>query len=194
MPTSRLKRRRSRRLGGAAAAASVLALVLTGCVGAAEPTPTPTPTEAAPIFASDEEALAAAEQAYAAQLVVVDELSHAGGVAIEKLEEVATAEYAAGISASLERLSASGMRTTGATTFDTVELIEHFEADDVAHVSAYVCLDIGDTRVVDSSGADVTPPDRILRAPLQVRFESRFLGANQLLVAGTEPWSGDDFC
>ena len=55
MPTSRLKRRSPRRLGAALAVAGALALVLTGCVGTAEPTPTPTATKAAPVFASDEE-------------------------------------------------------------------------------------------------------------------------------------------
>ena len=60
MPISRPKRRPLRRPGAALVAAGALALMLTGCVGAPGATPTPTPTEAAPIFASDEEALAAA--------------------------------------------------------------------------------------------------------------------------------------
>ncbi len=66
MPISRLKRRAPRRLGAALAAVGALALVLTGCVGSPAPTQSPTPTEAAPIFASDEEALAAAVEAYEA--------------------------------------------------------------------------------------------------------------------------------
>ena len=196
MPISRPKRRAPRRLGAALPAAGALALVLTGCVGATEanPTPTPTPTAAAPIFASDEEALAAAEQAYAAQLALVDELSHGGGEATDRLEEIATPEYASGISASLERLNKAGLYTTGTTAYDNFDLIEQFELDGVAHVSAYVCLDVGDTRVIDAAGADVTPGDRRVRAPLQVSLESKANGANHLVVAGAEPWSGDDFC
>ena len=194
MPISRLKRRAPRRLGAALAAFGALALVLTGCVGSPAPTQSPTPTEAAPIFASDEEALAAAEQAYAAQLALVDELSHAGGETTDRLEEIATPEYASGISASLQRLNEAGMHTTGTTTYDNFDLIEQFEVDGVAHVSAYVCLDVGDTRVIDAVGADVTPADRRVRAPLQVSLESNADGANQLVVAGAEPWSGDDFC
>ena len=194
MPISRLKRRPLRRLGAALAAVGALGLVLTGCVGSPAPTPSPTSTEAAPIFASDEAALAAAEQAYAAQLALVDELSHAGGETTDRLEEIATPDYASGISASLERLNEAGMHTTGTTKYDHFDLMEQFEVDGVAHVSAYVCLDVGDTRVIDAVGADVTPADRRVRAPLQVSLESRADRANHLVVAGAEPWSGDDFC
>ena len=60
------------------AAAFVLA-ALSGCVQTTEK-PTPTPTAAAtPAFASDEEALAAAEKAYAAYLAVLDDVTADGG-------------------------------------------------------------------------------------------------------------------
>ncbi len=89
MPTSRLKRRPSRRLGAALAAAGALALVLTGCVGGATPTSSPTPTEAAPIFASDEEALAAAVSAYELYLMASAEDHKDGGRASpERIEPV----------------------------------------------------------------------------------------------------------
>ena len=61
-----------------AAAASLLtlllAVLLSGCASTTEPKPTltPTATDAAPVFASDEEALAAATEAYRAYLVVSD--------------------------------------------------------------------------------------------------------------------------
>ena len=64
MPDAR-PRRLTPRVAALLGSAGVLALALSGCAGA--PTPTPTPpssASAAPIFASDEEALAAAEAAY----------------------------------------------------------------------------------------------------------------------------------
>src|SRR5699024_4685325 len=37
-------------------------------------------------------------------------------------------------------------------------------------VTADVCLDVGATRVIDSAGADVTPPDRQAVVGLEVEF------------------------
>ena len=86
MPISRPKRRAPRRLGAALAAAGALALVLTGCVGSPAPTPSPTPTEAAPIFASDEEALAAAVKAYELYTrSVASQVTDDGGVEPERV-------------------------------------------------------------------------------------------------------------
>ena len=59
----------------------LLAVLLSGCASTTEPQPTltPTATDAAPLFASDEEALAAATEAYAAYQAVSTEIAKLSG-------------------------------------------------------------------------------------------------------------------
>ncbi len=70
-------------------------LALTGCVdGDRLPTLPPTPTST-PIFASEEEALAAAEEAYAAYLEMSNLISSEGGVEPERIAPFVTADQLA---------------------------------------------------------------------------------------------------
>jgi hypothetical protein len=177
------------------AAAGVIALALSGCTGAPEPTPTPSaPTDAAePIFASDEEALAAAEAAYERYLSVSAEIGADAGEGTERVLDVATAEYAAEVISEFEKMSAQGLRVEGANTLDTTSLLERSELDGRALVSIYGCVGVGTTQILDEQGNDLTPVDRDDRVPLVLSFESDD-GDGRLLVAGSDSWSGDDFC
>ncbi|MEF3405440.1 hypothetical protein [Agromyces sp. CCNWLW203] len=196
MSLSRSTRRSRPGAFAALAAAGALAALLSGCAGGA-PTPSPSPSAdaAEPIFASDEEALAAAEAGYSEHLALVDLLTAAGGADVAGLDDVATSEYAANIKESLQRLQESGARTEGSTRFDSAGLIEQFDSDGAATVDVYLCLDVSEVRVLDASGKDVTPTDRKDRAPIQVELVSASAGdPAHLLVAGAQSWSGDDFC
>ncbi|MFC9561036.1 hypothetical protein [Agromyces sp. NPDC056965] len=180
----------------ALAAAGAVAVLLSGCARAVPaPSPSPSADAADPIFASDEEALAAAVEAYEAHLAIVDQLTAAGVADTSQLDEVASPSYARGLEDSLQRLQESGTRTQGDTLFDNAGLVEKVEADGVATVSVYLCLDVSGVRVIDAAGADVTPPERLNRAPIQVEFESSSVKAPaQLVVSGAQSWSGEDFC
>lgn len=196
MSLSRPMRRSRPRVGAALAAAGALALLLSGCAGDA-PTPSASPSAdaAEPIFASDEEALAAAESGYLTHLALVDQLTASGSTDVVGLDEVATPSYAAGIKESLQRLNESGTRTQGETRFDSTGLIERFESEGAATVNVYLCLDVSNVRVLDSAGQDVTPTERQERAPVQVEFVSSSVGdPTHLVVSGAQAWSGDDFC
>ncbi|MBM7829405.1 hypothetical protein JOE59_000110 [Agromyces cerinus] len=196
MSLSRPTQRSRRSAGAALAAAGAVALLLSGCAGGV-PTASPSPSAdaAEPIFASDEEALAAAESGYSSHLALVDQVTASGGVDVSRLREVATSSYAENLTDSLGRLQESGTHTAGDTRFDSVGLIERFETEGVATVSVYLCLDVTDVRVVDAGGQDVTPPDRRNRAPIQVELESGSAAEpTQLVVSGAQSWAGDDFC
>ena len=96
MPESPALLRVRLRAGAMAALAAVTLLAVSGCTGAPGATPAPTSSAAAnPIFATDEEALAAAEAAYekyseASALVAGD-----GGVNPDRVDAAVSPEYAA---------------------------------------------------------------------------------------------------
>jgi len=54
-------------------------------------------------------------------------------------------------------------------------------------VRADVCIDVSATRVIDQSGADVTPPDR----PTRIRLEVEFIAGPDLLIADSQ--AAEDF-
>lgn len=188
--------RRTRPLAGAAlAAAGALALLLSGCAGdAPAPSPSPSADAAEPIFASDEEALAAAVQAYELYIETVDQLTQDGGEQPERIRDVVDDQYVQELLDSLQRLKESGNHTTGDTKFDQLKLVERTEEGGSAQVTAYVCIDVSGVRVINAAGDDVTPPDRAPRRPLQAIFVSSSDEPSKLLPSGSEKWTGDDFC
>ena len=198
MPISRLKRRASRSLGAALAALGALALMLTGCVGATEATPTPTstqvaPTESAPIFASDEEALAAAVGAYQSYLDVAQMIGEDGGRDPERILDVASASYSEPAIAEYEALNERGYRITGRGDISATSLIERSAPHELPEVSIYACVGVGTTLLVNEAGSDITPKDRKQVVPMVLGFTAE-TSAQHLLLNTSDPWSGDDFC
>lgn len=165
-------------------------LALTGCVGGERlPTLPPTPTST-PIFASEEEALAAAEAAYAAYQAAVDfalqTLDPSG------LSAVATGEALSTALASVESFQAAGKRQIGLISVDSVRptdlsALTEGGRDDVAQI--YACLDLSQVTVVNSAGE--ISQSSVLRIPMiaGVRWDG-----SALLVAEEEVWDGSDFC
>jgi hypothetical protein len=181
--------------GAAAVAATGLALVLVGCAGAAAPTPTPSSGETpAPIFASDEEALAAAEAVYGEYLTFLDEAARAGSEDLSALNEVLSPAHATKVEASLRSIRDRALVPVGSTTFDTTSLVSNSVHDGKAIIDTYACLDVSGVRIHDASGADVTSATRDERSPMQLQFVSGSGDPRQLVLNAEEPWPGDDFC
>ena len=176
-----------------AAAACVGGLLLgaVGCTAApksAPPSPTPT---VAPIFASDEEAHAAATQAYANYLDMSSLIAHDGGANPSRMTSVAVGEALETEIQTLEGMSEAGTVGVGVLNFDTLTL----QSADLASgmLSAYVCLDVSESDVIDRSGVSVVAVDRVERLPLEIGFI--FESANQrLLLERTRSWDGENFC
>lgn len=171
-----------------AAGAAVLLVVLTGCDEPPPPvTPVPTPSVTA-VFASDEEALAAAEDAYAAYLAVSDQASAGGWQNPDLLADHVTAGELEETRVTYEELAASGRHTQGSSTFESMTLQRYDDHDLVV----YLCLDVSAVRLLDSDGQDVTPTNRPQRVPLEVGF---VISSPAILrVNDSDVWDGAELC
>lgn len=175
-----------------AAGLAVIGLLLVGCVpDVAAPDPTPTPTSA-PVFASDEEALAAAEAAYAAYQEASADVFSAGGQGAERLRNVATGEFLAESTAGFERVAEEGWVSVGSPSFDSVEL-QQFKGTGVGEgaVVVYLCDDVSDVDVLDLQGASVVSGDRPDRTRFEVTFDA--IDPGDLLISSRQVW-GDGSC
>lgn len=178
--------RRMLRRAFAASVAFCLGVALVSCTAPA-PKPSPTPTA---IFASEEEALAAAEETYAGYLAVSDAVSADGGASPERIQPYVTDEFWDSEAEAIRPLVEAGYRTSGVSSFDRAELLG---AIDSPTLSVRLCLDVSKVRVWDSAGVDVTPVDRLNRTPLNV--ELAVSGADDpLLIAKSDVWSSENFC
>ncbi|QAY72993.1 hypothetical protein ET445_06185 [Agromyces protaetiae] len=165
-----------------------------GCSEAAalDPEPSASATEAPevePIFASDEEALAAAVEAYDAYLAVSNQILNDGGREPERIRGHATPEYAEKLIEGYNSYLENDVSTEGSNTFDTVTLSNWDVTEGRADVQIYLCLDVSSTSVF-KHGVDVTPVDRQLRTALIITLE----GTDALQLSGSDRWSGHDFC
>ena len=172
------------------------ALSLTGC--APEPAPraseTTAPTDA-PVFASDEQALAAATEAYAAYLVIIDTLLADGGRDTSGLADVTSEKALKAETDSASLYLDRGYRSVGSTSFDSMQL-QSIEDDGRGRtvVSAYLCSDVTGVDVVDSAGASVVADDRLDRFPLQVTFQNSKVASKDLLISSSASWTGKNYC
>ncbi len=132
------------------AAAVMLALAaLTACTP--DPTPTPSPTG----FASDEEAFAAAEDTYRAYIDALNARREDEASNPSPDSYLTGAALTAAIETDAE-FRETGVRLVGATDIANVRKID--ATQDSASIG--VCLDASNTRVMDASGTDITPPER----------------------------------
>lgn len=177
-----------RRWMPAAAIAALLALPLAACTPA-QPTPTPTPTSArTPLFASDEEALKAATDAYAAYLKMSDTISHDGGANPERIKPYVTRSQYQRELKGFDSFRTHEVHTTGQTAFDSLEIAKVTGPS----IDAYVCVDTHDVRVIGKNGDDISPSGRPVRMPFEVGFQADSHG--KALLSRSETWSGKNFC
>ncbi|HEU4720216.1 MAG TPA: hypothetical protein VFS59_02550 [Gemmatimonadaceae bacterium] len=181
----------------------ILALLLAGaalaslaaCAPAAPavtdaPSASPRATET-PIFASDEEALAAAVAAYEHYLDAEQRIVESDDVQVESIAATTTSDFADELIAQFESLRSSSLRLSGRGQIDSERIAEFGAGKSGIYLTMYACSDVSDVRVIDASGVDVTP-ERAERVPVVIEFEGT--EKDTLLVAGSNKWSGDDFC
>ena len=171
----------------------LLAAALAGCT---QPTRLPPPEPSAagePLFASDEEALAAATAAYEEYLAVSSAVFREPPRDLSLLEAVATPEFVANEKPLADRLNENGWVISGRSSIVGVELQQVFDDSPNSTVLlVYVCLDVSGARILDSAGEDVTPTDRADEVTLEVEFVAE--SEDQILVNRSELWANRLTC
>jgi hypothetical protein len=170
--------------------AAALAATLTACGANAEPaetTPTASATAAAPVFASEEEALAAAEDAYREYLRIYDSVLHNGGQNPEVLTDVTTGEALKEALDGAKEFRDKGLRSVGSRSITRIAL----QAVDGSSVRFYVCENVDDVDLIDARGASLVAPDRPSETPFEVLLS---LSGSGVRISERVLWSGEDIC
>lgn len=140
----------------------------------------------------EEEVLESAELAYNRYLAVADQILADGGSSVDRIDAVASAEYAETFTLDAGEYSAAALRTVGATEIDFIELQSWALDDEGFSISTYVCDDVAGIDVLNAEGKSMVSSDRDSVTPYQVRFQGRSL--KELTVSAKDYWTGADFC
>ncbi|PWB96907.1 hypothetical protein [Homoserinimonas hongtaonis] len=175
---------RSRLLGAIAATAAVLTLI--GC--STEPTPPATPSHStAPLFSSDDEALAAAEAALTAYWDMSNLILQEGGGGGERIQPLVGAEWAEGELAKFESFSAAGRRQVGEVNVASVELRQLYREHSVTVIEVIACVDYSNQTLLESDGTELSLPGIPDRLPFVVVVQAD--RERNARISGMEPWS-----
>lgn len=166
----------------------VIAVALAACSAQAPVTPKTTDAVVEkPLFSSDEEALAAAQAAYAHYLEVSDQIARDGGANPERLKGLVSSQLLQESEVVFETYISNAMHVEGSTKFDSLHLSEVTQSS----ASFYVCLDVGGTRILGSGGEDLTPDSRQSRLPILLELQ---LKNQEVVIESSEVWTGRNFC
>ena len=175
-------------------------VALTGCSATpTDPSVPPDTTDApapAPVFASDDEAPAAATSAHAKYLEMSDRILIEGGINPDRINDVATPELAAIQLPDYEESRAKKLHTMGTTTFTnaTLQSIRDPNNDGRGIVTVYLCSDISGTNVLNEQDVSIMPPKRPDRTPFVVAFDLSSQDPKTRVAASEIVWTGKGVC
>ncbi|TFD68842.1 hypothetical protein [Cryobacterium ruanii] len=177
---------------------------LSGCSAAPAPTPSNTavpvptataaPTETPPVFASNDEALAAAKAAYTKYLSLGDSAGATDSDSWEEYLSLTTGTEHDGAAQVGKLMEEKGWSFTGVTLFDSMT-IQSSRAlpDSTWEIRTYLCLDLSSSDTVNDAGDSVIKNDEP-RSPMIVVFVTPDKNSRQLLISESPIWSGSNFC
>ncbi|GAB3132872.1 hypothetical protein GCM10027057_05730 [Marisediminicola antarctica] len=147
------------------------------------------------MFASEEEALAAATEAYAAYQQAVDgalttyEIDRLSKVSVGTALEEAVSSVAEFVESDQRQFGSSAVKVV--SIVDASSLVDGSELDQFLQI--YACLDLGGTDVLDGEGRSVVPAGSARVYPL-IATLTWSDQASRLLVSSEESWDGKNFC
>lgn len=154
----------------AALAAVALGASLAACADTTRIPPAPTDTDAVePLFASDEEALAAAVEVYEEFLSATASILEDGGANPERLRPLVSEEIYQSELVGFRDVEDRGLRVIGVTTLTGARLQQRIVAQDQSAelVISYICVSREGSDVLDGDGQSVVNPE----APTRLSFE-----------------------
>ncbi len=176
--------------------ATVTALLVLALVGCTAPTvipPAGPPSDEQPLFASDEEALAAATEAYEEFLAVSSQILQDGGERPERLLPlVSHAVYETELEG-FEEVRNSELLVSGSSSLTNSILQQRIPGGaGEGQVIVYVCVDVSGTDVIDDEGNSIIDQER----PLELAFEAGFVAnqEDQLILDSKTVWETRTVC
>lgn len=163
--------------------ALLCAAALAGCAGPAESSPAATP-----LFATEEEAFAAAEETYRAYVDALNRVDLADPETFEDVYAWTTGEANAGERESLTEMHAKGWTVAGDSQVQSVWL-DYAELDD-SRVRIEVCLKVSAITLIDANGTSVVETGRPDVQSIIIDFESETKTSTGLAIVaanGGEP-------
>ncbi len=151
------------RAGAAIAAAGILLGMLSAC----SPEPEPTPTKTA-LFASEEEAFAAAEETYRAYVTALNSVDPQDPETFEAVYGWTTGDANASAKETFTELHAERVTLTGETTIESMTLVSASPAR--GDVTIHLCANVSETDILDAAGQSLVPDGRAPIQSVQVNF------------------------
>jgi hypothetical protein len=178
--------------------AALTLLFLAGCSNAVEPGTSvfsreAITAEATPMFASDEDAAAAAERDYSHFLEIGDQIARDGGANSERLKTLVSPELLVAEVSALDFYKSGNLHAIGFTRSDSWSLQWAHIGNLETSLEAYVCLRLDGLRIIDSVDSDVTPLSRSPKLPMVVELYKE-KEADRFIVLSTNVWTGSNFC
>jgi hypothetical protein len=177
-----------------------LTLAASGCAATPEPVPpapAPSPTASAVlVFASNEEALAAATEAYAAYQELATLVFSEGGENADRLKSVSSGSFEELLLMEFNDTRAAGHRSTGKTTFDNLRLqqVNENATDGKGVVIIYLCSDVSQVDVLDASDVSQVNDGRLERIAFEVGFDWEPGQVGVLTVSSRYVWDRGGVC
>ncbi|WP_157579851.1 MULTISPECIES: hypothetical protein [unclassified Plantibacter] len=188
MPVTQLRRP----IPALALVASILAL--TACTGS-DPTP-PTRSSPPPVFANEEEALAAVTETYQQFLDTANLILHEGGSAPERISAIMAPEVAEVELEAYGRMRDNGYRSVGDITLADVQLREFYSHPDALGVvaRAFACEVISSVEVVDASDQPISQPGRAPAVGFDVSLGLGPKDGSEFIILSKEAEEGASAC
>lgn len=178
----------------AAIAALGATLVVTGCVPS-EPVITPAETGAtAPIFASDEEALAAAVAAFDGYNAANARIAADNWTEPNRVAEYTEDSWFEKLVVDFAKLREQEIRFLGSVTYSAPTLQQRWEEGGLAHVAAYFCGDASGHLVTKGSSEPYRPESVKDTFLVEVFFVSDRVASPRLIVKEVGEWLDPTGC
>jgi len=179
------------------AVTAALAVLMCGCVPE-EPLPSaaPTSTRGEAPFATDDDALAAAQKTYEEFMAIANQIMAEGGASPERLDAIAAPDVVAFETQGFKKFAERNLTAGGGSTVTTAVLQSYTPTvpDGAGIIVGYFCVDGSGITVVDESGTSVVDQSRPALSAFEITFDLAEKDPPRLVVSSKKIWDGAGVC